>query len=67
MNILLSDEELIRIQILAHRCKGICEMGTLLHRLYSAHLLVIDALKKSDLNAWIELEKEYDSSDMGTR
>jgi len=65
MNILLSDEDLFRIELLAKRCKGICETGELLHKLYSAYLVVSKELKKANYIAWKRIQ-ESDKSNVGT-
>lgn len=66
MSILFSDEELIRAELLANRCKGICEMGTLLHKFVSGFILVSKELKKADRKAWERICKN-DKSNMGTK
>lgn len=65
MNILLSEEDLLRIELLAKRCKGICETGDLLHRLFSAYLIVVKELEKSDRLAWERIQNS-DKGDLGT-
>ena len=65
MNILLSEEDLLRIELLAKRCKGICETGDLLHRLFSAYLIVVKELEKSDRLAWERIQNS-DKGDLRT-
>ena len=65
MNVFVSDEELFRAQRIANRCKGVCEMGELLHKFVTAYLLVSKALKEADARAW-ERICENDKDDMGT-
>jgi len=52
MNLFISDEDLIRVDIFVKRCGGNCEPGRLLHRLYSAYLMMREALKKADYEAY---------------
>lgn len=66
MNIILTDEELIRIELLANRCQGICETGKLLHRLYTAYVVTSKELKKANLEAWERIQGN-DKSNMGTK
>lgn len=65
MNLLLSDEDLIRIELLTKRCKGICETGELLHKLFSAYLKVSVELEKADTLAWERIQRD-DKSNLGT-
>lgn len=65
MNVLLSDEDLIRIELLTKRCKGICETGELLHKLYSAFLIVNSELRKSDRSTWERIQNS-DKGYLGT-
>jgi hypothetical protein len=60
MSIFISDEELIRAEILANRCKGVCEMGKLLHKFVSGYLLVSKELKKVDYEVWKRIHNDTD-------
>jgi hypothetical protein len=65
MNLFISEEELFRAQMIANRCKGVCEMGELLHKFVSAYLLVSKELKEADARSW-ERICGNDQDDMGT-
>ncbi len=65
MNLILTDDELIRGELLAGRCKGICDVGTLFHRYYTAYTLVCRELKKANLEAWERLQNS-DKGNVGT-
>lgn len=65
MNLILSDEELLRIELLAKRCQGICETGTLFHRLYTAYVVTTKELKKANYEAWERLQNS-DKGNVGT-
>ena len=49
---LITPEELDRIDLMVKRCAGVCDCGKLLHRLYSAYLIVSGELKKANNNTW---------------
>lgn len=53
----LNPEEEIEIDILIKRCKGVCEIGRVLHRVYGVYLEQKEIIKQTDERSWKNVNK----------
>jgi len=66
MSLYLSDSEKFRIEFFINKCSSHCEPAVLLHRLYTAFILVDKELKRLDYELWEKISIN-DKSYMGTQ
>lgn len=45
----------LKVDLLSKRCMGICEVGKLLHELYSAYLKAMKVIEEIDDKTWEEI------------
>ena len=58
-DILLSPEEELEIDLLVKRCKGACELGQKLHRLYGKYLRMKEVIKQIDEETWRKIKSKH--------
>jgi len=55
---MLTDENKWRIERIVNTCKGVCEIGTLLHKLWGAYKELEDYIRTHEEEAWDNLQRE---------
>ena len=60
---MISDEKKWKIEQIINTCKGVCEVGWLLHELWTAYRSLEDFIKDHDQQAWDDLQNKIRSKD----
>ena len=58
---MINDEKKWQIERIVNTCKGVCEIGTLLHELWRAYRELEDYIKIHEANVWARIQKEREN------
>ena len=53
---MMTDEQRWKIEQIVNTCKGVCEVGKLLHLLWSAHKELENYIKTHEEEVWCEIQ-----------
>ena len=62
---MLTDENKWRIERIVNTCKGVCEIGILLHKLWGSYKELEDYIRIHEVEAWDKLQAELKIKEEG--